>query len=122
MTKRNITIKLLFISLIIATGCSKDLPQASLIGTWKEGRTNIGCSGGSVSKSPCTGSCNVTISATTFTDTDRTVYTYTVSGSTITLKSSTDTYVYTYELTAGSFTAALTDQSGCVLTIYYTKV
>jgi hypothetical protein len=121
---RKITSNLLLLTLIIAFSCSKELPKPSLIGTWKEGRTIIGCPDGSFDKSTCSSNCNAVISATTFTDTDvaKTVYNYTVNGNIITLKSGTFTLTYTYELTVGSLTIAITDQSGCVYTYYYTKV
>ncbi len=119
---RKIVVNLSLLTLVIAFGCSKDDPKPSLIGTWKEGRSIIGCPGGSSEKGTCTGSCNAVIAATTFTDTDQTVYTYTVNGSTITLKAGTTTINFTYELTVGSLTLASTDQSGCVFTIYYTKI
>jgi hypothetical protein len=119
---RKITVNLLLLTLVIAFGCSKDDPKPSLIGTWKEGRSIAGCLGRLSGKSTCTGSCNAVIGATTFTDTDQTVYTYTVNGSVLTLKTGATTFNFSYELTVGSLTLASTDQSGCVFTIYYTKI
>lgn len=119
---KRVTTKWLFLALVVALGCSKDNPKPSLIGTWKEGRTIFGCPDGSFDKTTCTGNCNVVVTATTLTDTDQTIYTYTVSGSTITFKSTVATYIYTFELTAGTFTIAQTQSNGCVSTTYYTKV
>lgn len=119
---RKITVNLFLLTLVIAFGCSKDDPKPSLIGTWKEGRSIIGCPDGSSQKSTCTGSCNAVITATTFTDTDKSVYTYTVTGNTMTLKAGATTINFTYELTVGSLILASTDPSGCVFTVYYTKI
>jgi hypothetical protein len=122
---KKITSRLFLLTLVVVSGCSKEDLKPSLIGTWKEGRTIVGgCfEPTSNGKSACSGICNVVISASSFKDTDQSDYQYTLNGNTITLKTNNGSLAFTYELTAGSLILALANQStGCVLTIYYTKV
>jgi hypothetical protein len=124
---KKVTIKLFLFVLIVSLGCTKDEPNPSIVGTWKEGRIITGCPNGFADKStPCSGSCNAVFSATTFTDTDLTVYNYKVDGNTLTLTSNTGgagSIKFTFELKLGTLILATTNQSNsCVLTIYYTKI
>jgi hypothetical protein len=127
MTKRNITIKLLFISLIIATGCSKDLPQASLIGKWNLTQVVAGgCSDPADNgKGKCSSGCVMEITATKLTPSSilgQPVYDYTASAGLLKLTSvSTGTVQVTYELTPSTLILSYPTTDGCTNTLYFTK-
>jgi hypothetical protein len=121
------TAKLLIAAMIIGSGCSKDLPQASLVGTWKLTRFILGgCTNPEDNqKFPCNSGCNAVVTASTFTlpqiFQDTTPYSYKTSNGILTLTSSAGSFSYTFELTVGSLIIAYLDQ-GCTNTLYFSKV
>lgn len=119
------SVKLFLFVLIVAFGCAKELPKASLVGTWKE--TNEvagGCNSSSDNyKSPCTGNCNTVITATTIAFPNLSGN-YTTTGNTIVFTASgSGSISITYELTASTLILAYKDSGdGCTYTLYYAKV
>jgi hypothetical protein len=125
----------LFVILVITSGCSKELPKASLVGTWNLTRfISGGCddlSDNFDSKNfPnfCTTvtSCNAVVTASTFTFPplfrDTTPYAYKASAGVLTLSSAGGSISYTYELTPGSLTIVSLSDDGCTNTFYFSKV
>jgi hypothetical protein len=125
------TIKLSILALIIVSGCSKDLPQASLVGTWKLTRFIAGgCfSDSDNGKVSCTSGCDAVITASTFTFPSfvqiPAVYNYTAAGGTLKLTGSSVTaFDLTYQLTVSTLILAFpadTFDDGCIYTLYFTK-
>lgn len=123
--------KLFIVALIIVSGCTKDLPQASLVGTWKLTRFIAGgCfRDADNGKVPCTSGCDAVITASTFTFPSSLqispVYNYTTAGGTLKLTgSSTVPFDLTYQLTVGTLILAFpvdTFDDGCIYTLYFTK-
>ncbi len=122
---KKITSKLFLLALIAVLGCSKDIPQPSLLGTWKETKESGGGCNSSVDnyKSNCTTNCNIVITATTIAF-GNISGSYTTTGSTIAFTSNaTGPIAFTYQLTAATLILAYKDSSdGCTYILYYSKV
>jgi hypothetical protein len=126
---KKISIKLFFLVLVIAFGCSKEDPKPSLVGTWQLTRViSGGCTDtANDGKATCTNNCNAVITATTLVFPpilgDPTVYNYRASTGTLTLTPpSGPTATFSYELTAGTLIVAYENPGdGCTDTYYFNK-
>jgi hypothetical protein len=124
------TFKLFAAVLIIASGCSKDLPQASLVGKWTLTQFVAGgCTDpvDNVGNAKCSSGCGMEITATKFTfpswlSLPVSVYDYTASAGLLKLTSpTTGTIPVNYELTPGTLIISFPTSDGCTNTLYLTK-
>jgi hypothetical protein len=123
---KNTTGRFFLLAFLLALGCSKDDPQPSLIGTWKEGRTFAGGCADALNNgnSTCATSCSAVITAKTITwpSISSAALNYTLSGKTLAIQGTGASITFTYELTAGALTLAFKEVSdGCTYTVYFSK-
>ncbi len=123
---KNSVSKFFLVALLLALGCSKELPTASLIGTWKQTRAVAGgCNSSNNNYNDlCSGNCNVVISATTITFPNFSG-SYTATGSTIGFTSTGGggSTTITYQLTPATLIFSFEDSDdGCTYTLYFVKI